>query len=111
MIDNSIESLFKEIDNSLEYKEYKEIEKILKENKEVMNLIDEIKTLEKEATKLEYENNPKYKEIDNIIKDKVKSLEDNSSYKEYQEKLRKFNEVMRTSSLILQEYIDDKVSI
>lgn len=47
MIESSIENLFTEINNSNEYKEYINIVNILKENKEVNNLIEEIKSLEK----------------------------------------------------------------
>ena len=49
MIESSIENLFTEINNSNEYKEYINILNILKENKEVNNLIEEIKTLEKKS--------------------------------------------------------------
>ena len=45
MIESSIENLFTEINNSNEYKEYINIVNILKENKEVNNLIEEIKSL------------------------------------------------------------------
>lgn len=72
MIESSIENLFTEINNSNEYKEYINIVNILKENKEVNNLIEEIKTLEKKATKLEYEKNKKYIEIDKQIEEKTK---------------------------------------
>ena len=44
MIESSIENLFTEINNSNEYKEYINIVNILKENKEVNNLIEEIKS-------------------------------------------------------------------
>ena len=40
MIESSIENLFTEINNSNEYKEYINIVNILKENKEVNNLIE-----------------------------------------------------------------------
>ena len=49
MIESSIENLFTEINNSNEYKEYINILNILKENKEVNNLIEEIKSLEKKS--------------------------------------------------------------
>ena len=77
MIESSIENLFTEINNSNEYKEYINIVNILKENKEVNNLIEEIKTLEKKATKLEYEKNKKYIEIDKQIEEKTKVLNSN----------------------------------
>ena len=56
MIDNSIEALFESINNSKEYQEYLKITNILNDDKETKKLIDEIKELQKEATKLEYNN-------------------------------------------------------
>lgn len=111
MIESSIENLFTEINNSNEYKEYINILNILKENKEVNNLIEEIKTLEKKATKLEYEKNKKYIEIDKQIEEKTKVLNSNKEYQEYLSKLKAFNNTLLASSSLLDEYIGEKVSI
>ena len=111
MIESSIENLFTEINNSNEYKEYINIVNILKENKEVNNLIEEIKTLEKKATKLEYEKNKKYIEIDKQIEEKTKVLNSNKEYQEYLSKLIAFNNTLLASSSLLDEYIEEKVSI
>ena len=111
MIDSSIEELFNTINESKEYKEYKEITSILNDNIEVKSLIEEIKELQKEATKLEYNNDEKYKELDLIIEEKTKALNSNETYKEYLSKLKIFNNVLLSSSSILEEYIEEKVSI
>lgn len=111
MIESSIENLFTEINNSNEYKEYINIVNILKENKEVNNLIEEIKTLEKKATKLEYEKNKKYIEIDKQIEEKTKVLNSNKEYQEYLSKLKALNNTLLASSSLLDEYIEEKVSI
>ena len=111
MIESSIENLFTEINNSNEYKEYINILNILKENKEVNNLIEEIKSLEKKATKLEYEKNQKYIEIDKQIEEKTKVLNSNKEYQEYLSKLKAFNNTLLASSSLLDEYIEEKVSI
>ena len=111
MIEGSIEELFDSINNSKEYKEYKEITSILNNNIEVKELIDEIKSLQKEATKLEYNNDDKYKEVDKEIEEKTKILNDNKHYQEYLLKLKKFNTMLLASSSLLDEYIDEKVSI
>lgn len=111
MIESSIENLFTEINNSNEYKEYINILNILKENKEVNNLIEEIKSLEKKATKLEYEKNKKYIEIDKQIEEKTKVLNSNKEYQEYLSKLKAFNNTLLASSSLLDEYLEEKVSI
>lgn len=111
MIESSIENLFTEINNSNEYKEYINIVNILKENKEVNKLIEEVKSLEKKATKLEYEKNKKYIEIDKQIEEKTKILYSNKDYQEYLSKLKIFNNTLLASSSLLDEYIEEKVSI
>lgn len=111
MIESSIENLFTEINNSNEYKEYINIVNILKENKEINKLIEEIKSLEKKATKLEYEKNKEYIKIDKQIEEKTKILYNNKDYQEYLSKLKTFNNTLLVSSSLLDEYIEEKVSI
>lgn len=111
MIDNSIEELFTSINDSPEYQEYKKISSILNDNIEVKTLIEEIKTLQKEATKLEYNNDDKYMEVDKVIAEKTKLLNNNTYYQEYLSKLKKFNTMLLASSSLIEEYIDEKVSI
>ena len=111
MVESSIEELFDSINNSKEYQEYKKITSILNNDMEVKSLIDEIKDLQKEATNLEYNENEKYKELDQIIEEKAKALNSNESYKEYLTKLKKFNNVLLASSSLIDDYITDKISI
>ena len=111
MIDNSIEELYNSINNSTEYKEYLEINNILKEDKKTNNLINEIKSLQKEAVKFENEGNDKYQDIDKEIDTLVKKLNSIPKYIEYKDKLKKFNNVLKVSSTLIEDYIDDKISI
>ena len=108
-MESSIEELFNAINNSDEYKEYKQIVDIIEEDNDIKNLIEEIKKLQKEATYLEYHEDNK--EIDSIIKEKTKELNNNSKYQEYLSKLKKFNNTLLASSSLLEDYIDSKVSI
>ena len=111
MIETSIEELFNSINNSKEYKEYKAIVDIIDKDKEIKNIIEEIKTLQKKAAHLEYNKDNKYKEIDELIKEKINILNENSKYKEYLTKLKTFNNTLLASSTLLEDYIDNKVSI
>lgn len=111
MIKESIESLFDEINNSKEYKDYQHIVELLKNDKEVNSLINTIKKLEKQATKLEYEHNEAYREIDKEIEEKVKQLNQNEHYAEYLSKMQEFNRVLLASSSLLEEYITDKLTV
>lgn len=111
MIESSIEELFNSINNSNEYKEYKLIVDTLESNKEVIDLIEEIKKLQKEAVKLEYKNDDKYLEVDKIIKEKEEILNNNKDYQEYLSKLKEFNNTLLASSSLIEDYVTDKVSI
>ena len=91
-MESSIEELFNAINNSNEYKEYKQIVDIIEEDNDIKNLIEEIKKLQKEATYLEYHEDNKYKEIDNIIEEKTKELNNNSKYQEYLSKFQKVHQ-------------------
>ena len=111
MIESSIEELFNSINNSNEYKEYKLIVNTLESNKEVIDLIEEIKKLQKEAVNLEYKNDDRYLELDKLIKEKEKILNKNKDYQEYLSKLKDFNNTLLASSSLIEDYVTDKVSI
>ena len=109
MIENKINDLFETIKNSKEYKSYQEIGSILENNEEVNNLVAEIKKLQQESVKLEEENNPKYKEIDKVIEDKVNTLNSIPVYQEYLRRMEEFNDVIASSSKNIEEYINSKL--
>ena len=111
MIESSIEELFNSINNSNEYKEYKLIVNTLESNKEVIDLIEEIKKLQKEAVNLEYKNDDRYLELDKKIKEKEKILNNTKDYQEYLSKLKDFNNTLLASSSLIEDYVTDKVSI
>ena len=110
MIESSIEELFNSINNSNEYKEYKLIVNTLESNKEVIDLIEEIKKLQKEAVNLEYKNDDRYLEVDKLIKERENIL-NNKDYQEYLSKLKDFNNTLLASSSLIEDYVTDKVSI
>lgn len=92
MSDNKLDELFNDIQNSSYYKEYKKIGKILENENEINIQINEIKELQKESSFLEANNDIRYKELDEIIKDKVEELNKNKIYQKYLEKINKLNE-------------------
>lgn len=109
MIDNKMEELFETILNSSEYDEYKKIGDILEKDVSINQLINEIKELQQEATFLEYNNDPKYKELDKLIDEKVKELNAKPVYQEYLNKMEEFNEIIKTSSNMLEQYVNEKI--
>lgn len=109
MIENKINDLFETIKNSKEYKSYQEIGNILENNEEINNLVTEIKKLQQESVKLEEENNPKYKEIDKIIEEKVTTLNNIPIYQEYLRRMDEFNDIIASSKNNIEQYINDKI--
>lgn len=109
MLDNKIDDLFLTIENSNEYIEYKKIGDILKKDPIISILIQEIKELQKEATYLEFNNDERYKEVDEIIASKVEELNNNVVYKEYLKKMKEFNKLILSSSNIIENYVNDKI--
>ena len=109
MINNKIEELLNTILESEEYIKYKEIGNILSDDSFVMNLIEEIKKLQKEAVHLEYNNNPLYLEKGKEIERKVNILNNNKTYMEYLEKMKEFNLLLTDSKNLLDDYINSVV--
>lgn len=85
MIDISI------IEKSAAYIEYQKIGNIISCDKEINDLMREIKELEKKSVYLEYNNNQEYLLVDKKIEEKVKLLNNNEKYKLYLSKMQEFN--------------------
>ena len=109
MIKDSLSELYKSIENSDVYKEYKKMEEILDKDKEIKKLLDEIKELEKQATYLEYIGDEKYIELDEEIKRKSEILNSKPVYQEYLNKMDEFNDELAMSSKMIADYVKEKV--
>lgn len=109
MITSSVNSLFESINNSKEYQDYLKIKEVLEKDKSIISLIEEIKVLQQESVNLEFNNDPKYKEIDKIIEEKANILNSNPTYQEYLNKIEEFNNVLTTSSKMLENYFNEKI--
>jgi len=109
MVNSSIEDLFNSIENSSLYKKYKKMSDILSKDTNIKNMLDEIKCLEQEATYLESIGDEKYKEIDEIIKQKADILNNNIVYQEYLDCMDEFNDELSMSSKMIEDYIEEKV--
>jgi len=109
MQQSSLEELFNSIENSSLYQEYKKMESILSQDKNIKNMIEEIKELEKEATYLESIGDIKFHEIDNLIKEKAKILNSNPIYQEYLNRMDDFNDELAMSSHMIEKFIEEVV--
>ncbi len=104
-METKFDELLASIVASYEYKKYKECEKKVSHNKELNDLVREIKELQKKATKLEYYHDDEYIDIDKKVKEKNNELENNPLYKEYANRLDDLNEIIAQSSYIINEYL------
>ena len=108
-MESSLEELFKSIENSKVYKEYKKMADILNKDSEIKKLIDEIKELEKQATYLEYNGDESYKDIDMEIARKAEILNNKQVYQEYLNKMEEFNDELAVSANMIEKYVQEKV--
>ena len=109
MISNSVNELFESINNSKEYQDYLKIKEVLEKDESIITLIEEIKVLQQESVNLEFNGDEKYKEIDKVIEEKVSILNSNPTYQEYLNKIEEFNNILTTSSMMLENYVKDKI--
>lgn len=109
MVKSKMEELFESIQNSPEYISYKEITHLLENNPNLKKLVEEIKNLQQEATLKEYQNDEKYKELDKIIEEKKQELEEEPLYQEYKNRMNELNDLLSTSTHMIEEYINDKI--
>ena len=109
MITNSVNELFESINNSKEYQDYLKIKEVLEKDENIISLIEEIKVLQQESVNLEFNNDERYKEVDKVIEEKAKILNSNPTYQEYLNKIEEFNDVLTTSSKMLENYVKDKI--
>lgn len=109
MVNSSIEELFNSIENSSLYKKYKKMSEILSKDSDIKKTLDEIKSLEQEATYLESIGDIRYKDIDEEIKKKADVLNNNYVYQEYLNSMNEFNDEISMSSKMIEKYVEEKV--
>ena len=109
LVESKLEELFKTIENSDTYREYLKMRDILNQDSEIKSLIEEIKELEQKATYLENNGDESYKEVDELIKEKAKELNDKQVYQEYLNKMDEFNDELAISSKMIEKYVEEKV--
>ncbi len=105
---NKVDDLVNTIKSSDEYKRYLELEDKVKNNKEIMSLINEVKDIEKSIvnSKSKKDTESLKKELDN----KLSKLEDYPLYNEYIELQEEFNNLFGTIKDKLNKYFEDKIS-
>lgn len=101
-----ISTLKKCITDSTEYKEYKDSMNILSEDKEIMELINKIRTMQKLATKMEIEGDANYYLIDEEVDGYKELLEGVEKYINYIDKREIFINKLKDTRNKIEEYIN-----
>ena len=109
MIDKKIGELFESIESSPEYIAYLNIGRVLESDTEVKKIVNEIKMLQQKSVRLEEEGNLEYKDVDEIIEEKVKILNSKPIYQEYLRRMNELNDILAESSSAIESYINDKI--
>lgn len=105
---NKIDDLVDTIKDSKEYKHYLELEDKIKSNKEIMSLIEEVKTKEKAIVNSKNINDTDSlkRELDHLLS----KLDEYPLYVEYIELQEDFNNLFGTIKDKLNNYFEDKIS-
>ncbi|MCI6265721.1 MAG: YlbF family regulator [Erysipelotrichaceae bacterium] len=109
MIENKIDELFQTINNSKEYQAYLNIGEILEKDEEINRMVSEIKKLQQKSVRLEEKGDNTYKEIDKVIDEKVKLLNEKPIYQEYLRRMNELNDILAMSSSNIEKYINSKI--
>lgn len=93
-IENKAKELVQAIKDDDKYKEYINLRQKLKDNKDIMSKMQEVKRLQKEYVKGAYLD----KEIETKLNCLLKELEQNSLYQEYLAKEKEINNILNDIS-------------
>ena len=113
MIDDNIQvkidALIDTIKESQEYKRYIEIDKVLNKNKEINNLVNDVKKMQQRAVMLEYYKDHRYKKLDDKVKKLIDELNSIPLYQEYTRRLNDLNDMISYVTYNIEEYINSKI--
>lgn len=113
MIDDNIQvkidALIDTIKESHEYKRYIEIDKVLNKNKEINNLVNDVKKMQQRAVMLEYHKDHRYKKLDDKVKELIDELNSIPLYQEYTRRLNDLNDMISYVTYNIEEYINSKI--
>ena len=102
-INAKILEIIEYIQTTESYQNYLKARKILEQNEKIMNLIQDIKTLQKELVK----NQSKKEELDLKIKEKLNILNTEPSYLEYQTYQEEINNLLTIFENKINKYFFD----
>ena len=93
---------------SSEYQKYQDIKEKMKKDEEVMGLIEEVKSLQKEAVKKSIKNED-VEELDKTIEEKLVILNKIPIYQEYLDVEEEINVTLQTIKNTIENYINKAI--
>lgn len=105
---SKIDEIVEYIEESDTYKRYKDIEKKLENDSDIMDNVNKVKSIQKEIVKLEFEK----KDISNLEKEIEDILSILNTYPIYQEYIylqEDLNNTFQSIKSIIETYINDKL--
>ena len=94
------------IKNSSDYKKYKSLQEIMKNDKEIMNLIDEVKACQKQIVKLRISGDD-ITELESIISSNLEKLNNIPIYVEYSYLQADLNELFQIIKNTTEKCLED----
>ena len=106
---NEVDKIIEFIKESADYKDYIYLKDKLSKHEKANNLINEIKTLQKQAVKQEI-NKMDTKELDNKIKEKLDELNKIPLYRDFIDKQEILNDMYQAIKNKLDDYFYEKLN-
>lgn len=105
---SKVDEIVNYIEESDNYKKYKEIEKRLEKDSDIMDKVNKIKSIQKQIVKLEIEK----QDVSNLEKEIEEILSILNTYPIYQEYIylqEDLNNTFQSIKIIIENYINDKL--
>lgn len=107
---DKVDELIEYIKTSDLYKKYQLIETQMNNNDYITQLILEIKKLQKQAVKAQFNNNPNVKELDEKINENIQKLNAIPLYSEYINTKEELNNIFLNIKNTIEIYINKKTN-
>ena len=104
----AFDEILEEIQNSVDYQEYLELEEKMKQNKTIQDLILSIKCLQKELVRLEY-NKDDLTDVALKYQEALAHLNDFPLYVVFVEKQKRVNEMLQNVKSQIEDFFDQIV--
>lgn len=108
-VSKKVDELIALLKDSYDYQRYVQVSEKMKNDKEIMSLIEEVKANQKKIVNLEYRGEDT-KDLESDIEKKLLQLDSYPIYKEYSYLVDDLNSLFQNIKNILEDYINKKIN-